>query len=1366
MNIGVKSRELLALKSPTVAPAEGSAVNAGRGRARHGEDPRFCPARSPLRVSCWRTSMQRAATRAPRAWHPALGRFAPMAALVALLVALGWTMAVAPAAATPLSSVSTPSVTLSSPSAGANDVTYSIAFIARSAVATGGTITLVGPPGTVWPGAHDNCSYTLADLTTPSDSFTCSSSVEAAQPGLPIFTFNDPSGSTVTVTVPNVLRAGDHVVLSALGTINPAPGTYSLSVATSADPAPATSAPYAIADASSVTSPAVQVSSPSSAGWVSYTVSFTAVHAIPAGGSITLTGPVGTLWSDGGCPTYELESPPPAVGVSPCSSSVVTNAPGDLVFSFGDRGGATVTLGFPTPIAAGQHVQLLANGVFNPAPGRYHLLVATAADPVPAPTPAYAIVPESSLRALTVKTAPAPKGVVGFNYQVSFTATHALTPGSTVTLEGPPGTLWPPSSSSYTLTDNTDLTGTATAGSLSAAIGGPGNIVTLALPPATSNGYEGVRAGDSLTVAVSGVMGGGGGTKVLQASTSADPLPLPSQPYQLDGPGLASGAVSSPGVQLSTSAAGATGVTATFSFTARHELLAGQGAITVVGPPGFIFGSCPAGCGGGNATYTIADPSHPAADGATSAPSVDEDGASLTVVVKNTIAAGDHVSLTVTQANDPPPGNGTFYLWSSADPTPVPVRASFGPSTELSHASLALSTTTGGANGVTYTMSFTTASALVGEESTVTLAGPPGTIFGSCPYGCGGGNPSFSLQDLTHPKDSGGGGSSDLFIGYGTYVGAGGPMVSFLVNNDIPAGDRVVLSVTQVTNPSAGPGTLQLSTSSDLVPVDLPEHFSPPSAVSATSLKTGPIPAGEVGAVPPGQVYTVGFTTSRQGELLGSLGGITLISPPGTVYALHAPVTVTDKTHPAGSGSTSIGAVAADGRIASLVVPETIYPGDLVTLSVPGVTGLAPPPRVTVGETTSTTAAPVTTTTTVAVPAPAQASVVVVTSSDPALSGGAAGAPTSSIASSLPPLSKGFSPLSSDVVNAGITIGAALFITFPANLFNETFQENYADIAAWRDKWLGALVPSGLRRRLREAARRVKSAALRVLGLAGRSSEKAKQRDWASFAAVVAVGSLLGALLDPGFGANLRTLLSYLAIALAMTAGVALSGLVRGSYHRARKHGHVPYRLEALPFGLVVALACVLISRGSGFQPGYLYGVICGVSFSRELSKHEEGHVVALNSIASVLVALLAWLAWAGVNHFADHQGAFFGAVLADDFLAAMFVSGLVGTVISLFPLRFLPGHKLQSWHRGAWLGTFAISLFVLVELILRPRTGFAGHSHVPLVTTLALFLVFGAGSFAFRQHYANKRKKAEQGQAPVADGEDAEGEKAARSQP
>ena len=49
---------------------------------------------------------------------------------------------------------------------------------------------------------------------------------------------------------------------------------------------------------------------------------------------------------------------------------------------------------------------------------------------------------------------------------------------------------------------------------------------------------------------------------------------------------------------------------------------------------------------------------------------------------------------------------------------------------------------------------------------------------------------------------------------------------------------------------------------------------------------------------------------------------------------------------------------------------------------------------------------------------------------------------------------------------------------------------------------------------------------------------------------------------------------------------------------------------QALPGTLFIAAICVIVSRVANFQPGYLYGLIIGFGFARELSKVAEGRLV------------------------------------------------------------------------------------------------------------------------------------------------------------
>jgi hypothetical protein len=97
--------------------------------------------------------------------------------------------------------------------------------------------------------------------------------------------------------------------------------------------------------------------------------------------------------------------------------------------------------------------------------------------------------------------------------------------------------------------------------------------------------------------------------------------------------------------------------------------------------------------------------------------------------------------------------------------------------------------------------------------------------------------------------------------------------------------------------------------------------------------------------------------------------------------------------------------------------------------------------------------------------------------------------------------------------------------------------------------------------------------------------------------------------------------------------------------------------------------------------------------------------------------------------------------IYADDLAGTIFVGSIVSSVISCFPLRFLPGGTVAAWHRGAWAALFGGVVFIFLEVILAPGRG--GHTGSgSLATVITLFAIFGVGSVAFYLHFARKQKE------------------------
>ncbi|HEY0868914.1 MAG TPA: MarR family winged helix-turn-helix transcriptional regulator, partial [Acidothermaceae bacterium] len=319
------------------------------------------------------------------------------------------------------------------------------------------------------------------------------------------------------------------------------------------------------------------------------------------------------------------------------------------------------------------------------------------------------------------------------------------------------------------------------------------------------------------------------------------------------------------------------------------------------------------------------------------------------------------------------------------------------------------------------------------------------------------------------------------------------------------------------------------------------------------------------------------------------------------------------------------------------------------------------------------------------------------------------------VATSIPTPRQAFSGLGRAVINTSITLAAMLALTFPSQLFNRTFEENYDEILAITRRRFGR---PGARTAAEEATR-------------------SKRHTIVVFSVVVAAGSLIGSLRDPGFGANTRSVLTFIATGLALLVAAATAYLV-GRTYRARVHAGISAQLRALPAGLLVAALCVAVSRIAHFQPGYLYGVVCGAVFAGSLKRRELGQLTMVSSLAMLVISVAAWFIWVPVNHAATHHNAFVGVVLLDDVLASIFVAGITGTVISLLPLRFMPGQALYSWHRGVWAATFGVATFGLVEILLRPSTQAVTHpGNIAWATAAVLFIIFGIGSLAFREYFA-----------------------------
>ena len=273
-----------------------------------------------------------------------------------------------------------------------------------------------------------------------------------------------------------------------------------------------------------------------------------------------------------------------------------------------------------------------------------------------------------------------------------------------------------------------------------------------------------------------------------------------------------------------------------------------------------------------------------------------------------------------------------------------------------------------------------------------------------------------------------------------------------------------------------------------------------------------------------------------------------------------------------------------------------------------------------------------------------------------------------------------------------------LLIGFAGELFNNTVEQNYSEISAWFSKG-----PLGRLRRL---------------------ASRAGSGGWLGLLVFLALTALISSFIDPQFGLDLRSIAIFLGFLVGLTVVLASFKLPPMLAHR-RRTGDLG-RLRPLPWALVIAGLFVFVSRLGAFQPGYLYGIVLGVIFVKDMSDKEEGRQTFYGSLWTLAAAVLSWLGLDWLRGQGLPQDSF-GVTLLETAFAATLVAGLEAAAFGLMPLRFMPGHAVYQWNRLAWAVLFGLSVFAFIHLLIGPSSGYVAElSPNAFVAALGVFAAFG----------------------------------------
>ena len=237
------------------------------------------------------------------------------------------------------------------------------------------------------------------------------------------------------------------------------------------------------------------------------------------------------------------------------------------------------------------------------------------------------------------------------------------------------------------------------------------------------------------------------------------------------------------------------------------------------------------------------------------------------------------------------------------------------------------------------------------------------------------------------------------------------------------------------------------------------------------------------------------------------------------------------------------------------------------------------------------------------------------------------------------------------------------------------------------------------------------------------------------FLVYVAAGGVLIALLSPDASPDNATLWQALGAMIGLGILALATGAAYTIYGRLQK---LDRRFHLILGSILVAAACVALSRGLHLQPGYLYGLIAGFGLAKstDLQKDTNGRLALCAALIVLFVSLVAWFVRPGLMqlHGTRPEPVTLIAVAA---LSGLIVTGIEALAFGLLPLPFLPGARIWQWNKLVWSCLYAIALALLVKILLLPNHGFVSRfrtaaSLLPVLLTFTTFMVVSLAFLSF----------------------------------
>jgi hypothetical protein len=287
-----------------------------------------------------------------------------------------------------------------------------------------------------------------------------------------------------------------------------------------------------------------------------------------------------------------------------------------------------------------------------------------------------------------------------------------------------------------------------------------------------------------------------------------------------------------------------------------------------------------------------------------------------------------------------------------------------------------------------------------------------------------------------------------------------------------------------------------------------------------------------------------------------------------------------------------------------------------------------------------------------------------------------------------------------------LALALVFLIGFPAELVNKTIEENREVFRCWFAKLPAGVVPANLSR-------------------------------WLGVVGFVILGGLSDAIFDSTKATLTGRIESFLTASAALILVTITYSYPTEAFTRIFHRRH-PGQLAVVPAGFALAVICGTASFLARWNPAYLYGLFAAYLTinERRLTRRQSGSTLLAGAASMLAISCLAITSMSNI----DADGV---SLWLRDFLAKIFVLGILGLMFALMPIRYLDGYKLRRWSWRIWaLAYLVISLLFIHVLVTKNSSVEVTASDIS--NALALFIAFGIGSILFWAFFLTRKRLAD----------------------